>query len=313
MDAQHRLILSEVSYYHQFHRPLTLLELAGDRSLSETEADCEQLIANGKLARTQGFYHLPGASDTVTVRLARYAISDAILRAASAQIRWISVMPGVEAVFLCNSLATLHGTADSDIDFLIITHSRRLFAARFWTVLFARLFGTRPRTHGHVQEFDTNTPRSRHKQTVQPINGLCLSFFLRRDALNLNHLRIEGEDIYLDHWIRELVPLYDPHGLYALLRVANHVTSPEVLPSEHRRPRLALRHRAVRAVLNVLTWLLPEALLEWVQWQIVPRSIKAIANRGTAVVWNERMLKFHDHDRRAFYRDGWKATLDALL
>lgn len=305
MDAREQQVLAEVSYHDLFDRPLTLLELSRLTSLSQLNTTCENLMRQGKLENSVGFYCLPGRTNIVETRMKRYAISDSKLRAAWKKITWLAAMPGVEALFLCNTMATLNATKQSDIDFFIVARPGRIFSARFWTVLFARFFGTRPDAHDHT---DRAVESATHNA-----NALCLSFFVSNDAINIQRFSISTRDVYLRHWSKEIVPLYDPRNVYERFRRQNDVRSSKVWPSVHRRVALRWYHKLVTAALCIASFIIPERLVETIQWKKLPTSIKAQVNKGTAVMWKREVLKFHDNDRRQQYYEGWRSTLETLL
>lgn len=107
------------------------------------------------------------------------------------------------------------------------------------------------------------------------VDPFCFSFFASEDALDLSALRLEDGDPYLDYWIRSLVPVFGT------------VLAPAA-PA-------AVRPSAV------------ERLARRFQFRRLPRRIREMMNRDSRVVITDSMLKFHDRDRRAEYRDAHAA------
>ena len=92
-------------------------------------------------------------------------------------------------------------------------------------------------------------------------------------------LALAGEDIYFRNWLTYLLPLYLQGG----------------------------EHRTNNRIGNVF-----EALFRALQMKIMPAHLKAMANKGTSVIINEEFLKFHDHDRRDYFRKEFESRFSAL-
>jgi len=103
---------------------------------------------------------------------------------------WIfPYIPGVEAVYVCNSISfnALHDW--SDIDLLIITKPHRLWTTRWYSFfMLTVLWLKRRRKRGIRKKF-------------------CLSFYIDQRCQNLYPLSL-AHDVYLIYWIAHLVPLY---------------------------------------------------------------------------------------------------------
>lgn len=123
---------------------------------------------------------------------------------------------------------------------------------------------------------------------VHKKDGICLSFFAASGA-NLQKLALSGGDIYYEYWLKNLLPL-TPHPIRS--------RSDRPLPKGEGR---------VRVVEDVL-----EKLLRWVQLKMLPAHLKKMAGQGTSVVINDEILKFHDHDRRDYYRKEFAKRLAAV-
>ena len=109
-------------------------------------------------------------------------------------VQYISRLPSVRGVAICNSLAYHFTREKSDIDLFVITKSGRVWTARMWAVAPLMLLRQRP---GETRK--------------DPVD---ISFFISEDALNLSELMIDKSDPYLAFWIKTLTPVYGDEGLW---------------------------------------------------------------------------------------------------
>lgn len=108
-------------------------------------------------------------------------------------------------------------------------------------------------------------------------DAICLSFFAVEDA-DMRKVALSDGDAYYEFWLKNLLPLFE------------------------RSQKGQRRQRGPRM----------ERVLRWVQLWIMPAHFKAMANKGTSVVINDEFLKFHDHDRRAYYREEFARRFTAV-
>jgi hypothetical protein len=97
---------------------------------------------------------------------------------------WIfALIPGLKAVFFCNTTAFRAANPESDIDLFVITEERQLWTARVFLTLLTHILGIR-----------------RHGDHIA--NRFCLSFFATESgAFSLESLQIQsGKDPYLAVW-----------------------------------------------------------------------------------------------------------------
>lgn len=99
-------------------------------------------------------------------------------------------------------------------------------------------------------------------------NAICLSFFTVTGA-NLRSLSLPGQDIYYEYWLRNLLLRYaKKSGGNSKSRLGNFA----------------------------------EKILRRLQLRIMPKHFKVLAAKGTGVVLTDEFLKFHDNDRREYFR-----------
>jgi len=204
---------------------------------------------------------------------------------------YFSRIPTVRAVAAANTLAWWHARSESDIDLFIVTEPGTIWLTRFFAVIPFLLLGHRP-----------------GKTKSDP---LCFSFFIASDRPELASLQLFGGDPYLAYWVRSLVPIMERSPFFLSFHKANAWVE-EMLP--HADPRLAHRRLArigtpqkERGNSRLLLFL--EGLAERVQRWYLPAALRARANRDSSVLITPHMLKFHEHDRRAEYRDRFQAFI----
>lgn len=260
-------ILKAITYYSLFSYPLTTLEvwnhIRGDSSYGEVyNALHRSEYLTSKIISRNGMWMLRASlpePDVILERQTRYRASKRKIDIARKFARLARKIPWIQEISACNSLGFLHARGQSDIDLFIVAKRGRIWCARFFAVLLAKLFG-RP-SKAHTKDF------------------LCLSFFAVEGA-RMKKLTLAGDDIYFRNWLSALLPLYR--------RVAQGGTR--------------------RGIGNTL-----EKILRALQMRIMPAHLKAMANKGTSVVITEEFLKFHDHDRRAYFRKEYESRFSALV
>lgn len=117
-------------------------------------------------------------------------------------------------ITLCNSRAMGEADENSDIDLFIITKKGNLWTSRLLVTAITLLLGVRRRnTHGLQKSTCEYIKRTKNK--------FCLSFFISEEALNLESIRLQPDDPYLDRWIYTLVPLVNKNATYEHFMEAN--------------------------------------------------------------------------------------------
>ncbi len=202
-------------------------------------------------------------------------------------MRWLRHVPGMRAVFICNSTGFLNATDTSDLDFFCIVRHGALWQARLWATIPFLLLRLRPGDRRGERD------------------AVCLSFFVTDRALDLTPLTIE-RDVYMAHWFRSLIPLYDD-GIGYVFWEAN-VSLRSMLPCASRWESIPdqPKSRGVRALPG-----LPgvEILVRWFQRRYLPPFSFVHA---TSVVVTDAVLKFHVDDARLTFRDTYELLCSSL-
>lgn len=274
-------ILKTLKYSDHFNFPLTLSELhlrltaSKPCTLAQVSKVLSNLLSKRSVARSRNFYYLPGHSSVVAQRLARHQLSTTQQARASVLAGKLGRLPGVLAVYLTGSLAMANSAVDDDIDFMIITHSGRLWTTRLLLTIYTSLLGLR------------RTPHSTHNT-----GKLCLNLYLTPASFSLPPHK---QSLYTAYELIQATPLYDPLDTRAGLLSANPWIY-EHLPNlrgtvPKRNPRLHAEEGAAAAGRRVLNGILNllESLAYRLQFLYMrPRLTREYITRDSAF--------FHPHN-----------------
>lgn len=275
-----------IAYFAFFGYPLTAFEVwkwlyepGGDWALSDvTRVLSVSTWLGERVGRQRGFYGLGDVADQVSDRHER--LHDALRKYRSLQpvLAYLGHLPFIEAVAVCNSLALHHTNASSDIDLFIVTKPGRVWSTRLLVVSAMALLRKRPK-----------------EAKLDPV---CCSFFVDRDTLDFLSLRIDEHDPYLAFWTQTLVPVVDRGDIFTRVQIMNSWAR-DVLPNTRlvrRAPRFRQKVWPRQALL--VAELFPEAYARAFQEKRFNPTVNRLKNADTRVVINDRMLKFHENDRR---------------
>jgi hypothetical protein len=196
-------------------------------------------------------------------------------------MKYISWIPGLRMVAVCNSLSMYASDADSDIDLFVVTEKKRIWLVRILMTLIFQILGIR-----------------RHGKKVA--KRFCLSFFSTVEWLDFNNFRLEN-DIYLAYWIYYLKPILDTGNTYEILREANKSWTSEFFAEEEHavdEKKYFICHN------NPKQWTNNWKILDWIDAFLKKLFLpKTLAHKKSlwnpiGIIVNENMLKFHNNDRR---------------
>lgn len=300
------------TWFSIFETPVTVFELwkwmlEPDRpySLEETHAALEGSWLRERLAEAGGLWVLrpakiptPGvgilrgapATESQPRGLAlerreRFLDATRKFKKLCRAMRYVSLVPGVTAVGAGNTLAWWNTRPDSDIDLLVVTRPGMLWIARLLVVTPFALLGKRP--------------------GAAAVDPFCFSFFVSEDAIGFSSLRLDGNDPYFAYWTRSLVPVIDRGGIFDRIAVENgwvrgalkNGWASDRVPGSG--PCARHRSRSARSLIASTC----ERIARAIQLRRFPDRIRGLMNVDSRVVANDRVLKFHENDRRAEYRD----------
>lgn len=191
--------------------------------------------------------------------------------------RWaqiVGALPGVRAVFLSGSLAQGKGSAESDIDFFIITEPGQIWTARFFTNVLLKL------------SFNLSKPAAH-------AGRICPNHFITAD-----NLEIVEQEAYSAHLFSHNRPLYDPFSLWPVFVKANEWVHEfgEAFPVlvKQNGEGLAPQFSSVKT----LNW--SERLLRWIQQQKIYRN-PAFKKPDAKIVLKNTELRFHPDPKNQYW------------
>lgn len=295
------MIQNTLCYFDIFEYPLTLFEIwvylySEDATQKDTLEDIKHNLENlkqqQKVEHEGGYFFLRGRNFLVQKRKSSYKNSVQKYNKFLWKLRILSWFPGVKMIGVCNSLPIHNAHEDGDIDMFIISEHGRIWTTRFWLVSFLKLMKWRP------------TEKNKKDK-------LCPSFFMSDHDTCLENYQIQ-DDIYLRFWVATMLPIYyeetivrkwqqDNSWLYKYLPNCAFST----INSFYRIQHFTIEQWAKKFFKFVLH-LIPERAYKKLQMKALPQHLKDIVNKSTSVVISDSMLKFHDKDRREYYRDRYK-------
>ncbi|MBP7806651.1 nucleotidyltransferase domain-containing protein, partial [Candidatus Gracilibacteria bacterium] len=193
----------------------------------------------------------------------------------------------IQMIALCNSRAMGEADENSDIDLFIITKKGNLWTGRFLVTALTSLLGVRRRnTHGLQKGTPEYIKRTKNK--------FCLSFFITEEAMNLDSIRLQPNDPYLDRWIYTLIPLVNKNATYEHFMEVNGVEPTYSLINPSWRV-FCMKLGSIFVFFSFFENLIKKLWL--------PKTLKAYESLGKpwGVVISDTMLKFHDNDQRKKY------------
>lgn len=307
--ALEKSILRTLAYFDIFSVPMQFNELYRflwrPPAISQDDflVGLKLLVDEGKIAKRDDFYFLPEREQIVDEVLIKKEICAKKIKIARRAARVLSWIPFLNAVFLCNSVASGIATKKSDIDFLIVTAPGRLWLARTLANFWLRLL--RLRTFGNKKA-----------------DRVCLSFFVDEKNLDFSSLRVVEEDIHFAYWLHQTVPVFDPYFLWRDFINKNQWT---VRYMPHRNNDSKIEPMIVwgkfakwwRGIWEKFWqgWYgdLLEQQAEGLGRQKLKLQVKEKALLGdNGVVLSKRVVKLHENDKRMEIRNQWLEKVQKL-
>jgi len=283
-DNLRRAIISVIAFFDLFEYPLSAFEIWKylDRRIDFSEIFKilnKELVALSPVIESKwGFYFLKGRKNNIITRQKRYNYTNQKIKIARRFSKVFSFWPFVKLTAVSNLIGDHNLRDESDIDFFIITSTKRIWLSRFFCAGLAKLLNSRPRVNNKK-------------------NKICLSFYIAENDLNLNKLRLET-DPYFDYWIRSLFLLYNKRDTYNKFLSANGLVSPQREESK----------TSVNRLLDIL-----ETIARKIQLRIMPKELKAKINKSEGVYIGDNILKLHLHDKRQEFFNKYISKINEIL
>jgi len=250
-----------------------------------------------------GYYFWVGREGLYQQRIERQKIAAPRWKKVYKILRALQIIPFVKMIAVCNSLAINNSKEDADIDFFVIIGKNRIWLTRLLVTFFVWMMG-----------------EWRHKKRIA--GKICLSFYITEDALNLEPIAIKPYDIYLAHWVAELKPVYYEGQIYrdfvfknlwARNYLINFGKISNLYYPEFKRNRFLSFSRMIsEKLLKGRIGNLIEKLFRFFQKKRITRKI--IPHEvPTAVLVSDKMLKFHENDKRTFFEEKFVENLKTKL
>ena len=300
-------ITKTIAYFGIFDYPLTAQELYEWQWGSNQEISyvafldmLDSEVLSGRIERQESFYFLPQQSSTIQNRKSMPSLLRRKMKIAKRAAKIIRFIPFVRAFFVCNQF-TISTKEESDIDTFIVIKDGRMWFARFFIILLFHFFKLRI-------------------TTLQSKDKICLSFYAGESHLDLSSVAIEQPDIYLTYWLEQLIPVFDPSNVSQVIKEKNAWTK-KYLPntSEAFNP-LGLWKVSHNVFTNtfqrVFETLLSGSIGDSLERMLRNIQLKKLKEKNidfdshkTDVIVSDEMLKFHDNDRREYFKQEWMTRI----
>lgn len=306
-------ILRTLAYYDTFDYPLTTEEVwrwlypAVDSGLDSVQSKdvsqaVDELVHQGKLARSGNYIFLTGRESIVQIRTERMERSLRLWRRAASTARFLELVPFVKTVMVVNTLAIDNVRPESDIDLLIVSAPRHIWIARMIVTGIVTLLGYR-----------------RHGTKIA--GRVCLSFYVTTDAMDFAQFQSAQPDTHLAFWTSQAVPLIDD-GTYEKFAAANSWVK-KLMPNAWQwdwKKKVLVPNSGLRSIRQFYEIFFSSPIGLWFdswarshQIKKMEKNIESKAKLGTTeVIISEDVLKFHEMDRRGEYNQRFQRRLKEL-
>jgi len=297
-------IKQTLAYFDTFDYPLTFVEIHkwlwkpdGIYTIEQVYTEVCLLKNNNTIYTLDGFYFFKEREEIVEKRQSAVLLVKQKIAIAKRASRIVRFVPFVTALFVCNTVAGSIPSQYSDIDVLIVTKDKHIWVCRFLITVLLFLFRLR-------------------RTTTKIDNKICLSFYITQSAIDFNGIQLTKPDIYLAYWIDQLIPLYDPTNFLTKIYLKNtwvHKKIPNgfVPPMLHsdwivKDTVVSASIRWMISIPFVLFGIFVENIFKKIQKRKMIKNIGSIQHEpDSRVIISDTMLKFHENDRRIFFKQRW--------
>ncbi len=209
--------------------------------------------------------------------------------------KWIfKMIPFLKMAAICNYNSFGDVSKKSDIDIFVVTNKGRIFLARTFLTFLTELWGVR-----------------RHDGKV--VGQFCLSFYASEEYLQFESLLFEN-DIYFAYWILALDPFYCEEGVWDKLWDQNQWL--ENYFEEYDRLKKKINISEITRWKKFWEKFWGNKWGDKLEKLLGKYSIRRFEKRkksfpvNASIIVSEKVLKYHNNDRRIFYRERWQKNLE---
>jgi hypothetical protein len=284
-----------ISWFDVFDYPLTHEEITKFTNLPEKTIKKEiKILLSDKINYYNDYYFLKGRKSSIEQRQKNLKNSKKLIKKINKWQFLFRITPFIKMTAICNTLALNNANETSDIDLFIITKKGRIFIARTIITFLSSVLGLR-----------------RHGEKIK--ERFCLSFFITENVLNFKKIMIDKNDIYLAYWITTLKPLFGFDTYQKFIEINKTWTKNFFrMPDTN---NFKKTYTSISKIQDILEYFLKGKIGDLIEkklehWQIA-RAKKKITHldQRASIIISKNMLKFHNIDMRAFYRNEWKKRI----
>ncbi len=293
-------------------------QIATDKVVAR-RIEADSLLRSATLGMTEknGFYFLNNGEKLIEKRRDFFKLSEKKFKVAQKAARILRFVPGVKMAAICNNF---YYTKDSDIDFFIIIEKNRMWLARALATIALHIFRLR-----------------RHGKKIA--DRICLSFYITEDNLNLESLTLKKsddksvDDPYFCYWLGFLQPIYDIGGIYEKFWQVNFWIKnffPNIFPNETNETKkikdnfFSVFWKKINSVwFGGFVGNFLERVARKIQLSKMSNRRSPLRETGgetthpregnVGVVISDNILKFHENDRREYFREQLKIKSARLM
>lgn len=308
-------IIQTLSYFDIFDYPLTREELyhffwSPKETLSYTDFVSrleKEMVQNlqGKVENSGGYYFLSTRREIIASRERKIRYTEEKIKKARQAAKKLRYLPFVRALFVCNQLP-VGVKKNSDIDVFIVVKNNRMWLTRLLITIMLSFFRLR---------------RTSKKIT----DRICLSFYVTDDALDLSSICISPPDVYQAYWSVQLIPIFDPDFMHEKIE-QNNTWVRNYLPQANFTPPIFDRWRIEEYILSrgikrFWQWAFSRNIADAIEKSLRHFQKKKMKLSGQKqavtgnknVVISDTMLKFHENDRKEYFKNEWEKKCHQFL